>query len=100
MAVLDLTAKRLERLEKAQVETNRRLDDVQDSLRSMVTILEAHSRHFERMEDAMIGISERVDRLTAAIARGRTQDLRRLDDHEGRLRKLETRTPRRRPPAG
>jgi hypothetical protein len=48
------------------------------------------------MEDALLGISERVDRLTAAIARGRTQDLARFDDHERRLRSLERRNGKRR----
>jgi hypothetical protein len=41
------------------------------------------------MEGALIGIAEsvdgvgaRIDRLTAATARGRTQDSARLDDHD------------------
>jgi predicted nucleic acid-binding Zn-ribbon protein len=103
MTVVDLTLKRLDRLEKAQHETNERLDRVVD-------VLEAHSRHFERMEDALLGIaarvdtvserldrlSGRIDRLVTAIARGRTQDLARLDDHERRLRSLERRNGRRR----
>lgn len=96
MAVVDLTLKRLERLELAQRETNKRLGRVEETLGRVVDVLEAHSRHFERMEDALIGISERVDRLTTAIARGRTQDLARLDDHERRLRTLERRNGRRR----
>jgi hypothetical protein len=48
------------------------------------------------MEDALIGISERVDRLATVIARGRTQDLARLNDHERRLRALERRNGKRR----
>lgn len=48
------------------------------------------------MEEALIGISERMDRLTAAIARGRTKDLSRLDDHERRLHSLESQRQRRR----
>lgn len=95
MAVIDLTAKRLERLEKGQQETN-------EQLRRVVDVLEVHSRHFERVEDALIGVAERVDnmaarldRLATAIARGRTQDLLRLDDHERRLRALERRNGRR-----
>jgi hypothetical protein len=97
MAIVDLTLRRLERLEKVQRETNERLGrverslgGVQETLGRVAEILEAHSRHFERMEDALIGISERVDRLTTAIARGRTQDLARLDEHERRLRTLES----------
>jgi hypothetical protein len=35
-----------------------------------------------------------VDRLATAIARGRTQDLVRLDDHERRLRAHERRNGR------
>jgi predicted nucleic acid-binding Zn-ribbon protein len=91
MSVVDLTLRRLDKLEKAQRETNERLAQVEVSLGRVVEVLEAHSRHFERMEDALIGISERVDRLTTAIARGRTQDLVRFDDHERRLHALEKR---------
>jgi hypothetical protein len=82
MPVIDLTARRLERLEKAQQETN-------ENLARITEILEAHSRHFERMEEALIGVAERVDRLTTAIARGRTQDLIRLDKLEHRVGLLE-----------
>jgi hypothetical protein len=95
MAVVDLTIRRLERLEKAQNETNDRLGRVEDSLGRVVDVLEVHSRHFERMEEALLGIAERVDRLTVAIARGRTHDLARLDDHERRLRSLERRNGKR-----
>ncbi len=91
---VNLAARRFERLEKSQQETN-------DTLARVATILEAHSRHFVRMEEAMIGISERfdgmserIDRLTAAIARGRTRDLAQLDDHELRLQSLETKSRR------
>jgi hypothetical protein len=45
MTVVDLTLKRLERLEKSSHETNELLGRV-------VTILEAHSRQFERVEDS------------------------------------------------
>jgi chromosome segregation ATPase len=96
MAVVDLTLRRLERLEKVQQQTNEQLGRIVD-------VLEAHSRQFERVEEALIGIAERVDnmsaridRLTTAIARGRTQDLARLEDHERRLRMLERRNGRRR----
>ncbi|HEY3236159.1 MAG TPA: hypothetical protein VGJ84_15690 [Polyangiaceae bacterium] len=65
---IDLSLKRLERLEKGQNETNVRLGNVEGALGRVVQVLEAHSRHFERMEEALIGISERMDRLTAAIA--------------------------------
>ena len=95
MAIVDLTARRFDRLEKGQRETNVLLGQVSNVLSHSVEVLEAHSRHFERMEDAMIGIAERIDRLVSAIARGRTQDLARFDDHERRLRTLES---RRRPP--
>lgn len=113
MTTIDLTTRRLDRLDKAQRQGNTLLGQC-------VKVLEAHSRHFERMEEAMIGIAQRVDRLaehvdrlvdhvdhlagrltgrldrlTAAIARGRTQDLARFDDHERRLRTLEAR-PRKR----
>jgi hypothetical protein len=55
MPMVDLTLKRLDRLEKAQRETNERLGrvekslgGVQESLGRVVDVLEAHSRHFER----------------------------------------------------
>jgi hypothetical protein len=93
---IDLVGRRLDRLEKAQRVTN-------DTLTRVVSVLEAHSRHFERMEEALIGIAERVDgvgarmdRLTAAIARGRTQDLARLDDHDRRISAIEGRRRRKR----
>ncbi len=91
MTVVNLTLKRLDRLEKSSRETNVLLGRV-------VTILETHSRHFERVEDALIAVAERVDgmsaridRLTTAIARGRTQDLTRFDEHDRRIRALERR---------
>ena len=87
---IDLTTRRFERLEKAQKETNVRLEKVENALAGIANILESHSRHFERMEDAMLGVSDRIDRLTSAIARGRTQDLVRFDDHDRRIRALES----------
>ena len=89
MTIVDLTLKRLDRLEKQSRETNDRLGRLEESLERVATILETHSRHFERVEDVLIGISERFDRFTAAIARGRTQDLARFADHERRIRSLE-----------
>jgi predicted nucleic acid-binding Zn-ribbon protein len=102
VAIVDLTLRRLDKLEKAQRATNTQIAELrtqmQDSLGRVVEVLEAHSRHFERMEEALIGISEgvdglsgRMDRLVSAIARGRTQDLARLDDYQRRLHTVETR---------
>jgi predicted nucleic acid-binding Zn-ribbon protein len=95
MPVVDLTLQRLDRLEKGQRELKAQ---VEESMGRVVDVLEAHSRHFERMEDALIDIAERVDglgarmdRLATAIARGRTQDLTRFENHERRLRTLERR---------
>lgn len=96
MAIVDLTARRLERLERVPREADDRLGRVENALGRVVDVLEVHSRQFGRMEEALIGISERVDRLTTAIARGRTQDLTRLEDHERRLRSLERRNVKRR----
>ncbi len=48
MGVVDLRVRRLERLEKAQMETNKRLGRVEDTLTRVVDVLEVHSRHFER----------------------------------------------------
>ena len=108
MTVIDLTTRRLERLEKAQKDTNQhlaRVDDrlghVEDSLGRIAMVLEVHTRHFERIEDAILGLATRVDRmadrldrLTTAIARGRTQDLARFDRIERRLLPLESRAKR------
>jgi hypothetical protein len=96
MNVVEMTTKRFERLERTQRETNLRLGRIEDSLTRVVEVLEAHSTHFVRVEDALIGIAERVDRLVTAIARGRTQDLARFDAHDRRLGALER--PRRRRP--
>lgn len=87
MTIVDLTTKRFERLERNQRETNDRLGRIEETLTRAVDVLEAHSSHFVRVEGALISIAERVDRLVAAIARGRTQDLARFDDR--RLRTLE-----------
>jgi hypothetical protein len=91
-----LLRRRFDRLERGQRETNDRLGKVEDAVGRVVEVLEAHSRHFERMEDALIGISDRMDRLTSAIVRGRTADLARLDAVERRFRSIETASRRRR----
>jgi hypothetical protein len=118
MTVTDLFTRRVERLDKAQHETNQRLGRVEDTLGRVATVLEVHSRHFERIEDVLIAMSagidrvgervdrlgervdrlgervdrfgERLDRLTTAFARGRSRDLLRFDDHERRLRSVES----------
>jgi hypothetical protein len=95
MTVIDLTTRRLERLEEAHREMTARLAGMDDSLGRIVTILEMHSTHFERLEDALFGIADRVDRLATAIARGRTKDLERLARIERRLSAVERRRPRR-----
>ena len=99
MAVVDLAPKRLTRLERTQRETekalkeiNQRLERLEGTVGQAVAVLETHSRHFQRMEETMIGIAERIDLLTAAIARGRAKDLVRVNDQELRLRRLESRT--------
>jgi hypothetical protein len=92
----ELQTRRFDRLEKVQRETNERLGKVEDAVGRVVEVLEAHSRHFERMEDALLGISERMDRLTSAIVRGRTSDLARLDAVEKRVRNVEATGRRRR----
>ncbi|HEX8792497.1 MAG TPA: hypothetical protein VF765_16230 [Polyangiaceae bacterium] len=102
MTVIDLTTRRVGKLERAQRETNERLagidgrlEGIEDSLGRVVTVLEVHTRHFERLEDALLGISSRMDRLVSAIARGRTRDLVRLASIERRLDRLSKRRPRR-----
>lgn len=105
MTVVDLTLKRLDRLEKSMrdmtARTDARFGRLEGALDQIVGILEAHSRHFERMEEAILtvadrvdGVSARIDRLTNAIARGRTHDIARLEDHERRIRAVERRRPR------
>lgn len=91
---IGLVSRRFERLEKAQTETNRRLARLEEATGRVAGILEVHSDHFERIERALIGISDRVDRMTAAIVRARTGDLRQMDDLDRRLRKLERRSKR------
>jgi hypothetical protein len=91
---IDFAARRFERLEKAQRETNERLEKVEETLGRVADILEVHSRHFERIEDALLGISARVDRLTTVLTRARTQDLGRIQDIDKRLRALERRSRR------
>jgi hypothetical protein len=107
MTVVDLTSKRLDRLEKSMraltARTDARFGRLEGALGQIVGILEAHTLQFERMEAVLIGVSDRidrltdrVDRLTSALIRGRTQDLVRFEDHERRLRTLERRrNPRR-----
>ena len=75
MTVVDLTTKRFERLERAQRETNERLGRMEDTLTRAANSLDVHSDHFERLEEALLGISagidrvsDRIDRLVAAIA--------------------------------
>jgi tRNA A-37 threonylcarbamoyl transferase component Bud32 len=95
MTVIDLTTRRVNQLERAQRETNEKLGRIEDTLGRVVTVLEVHTRHFERLEDAMLGMSSQVDRLVAAIARGRTQDLARISSVERRLERLSKRLARR-----
>lgn len=64
--------------------TDARFGRLEGALDQIVGILEAHTRHFERMEDAIIGVAERIDRLTTAIIRSRTQDLARFEAHDRR----------------
>src|SRR5678816_1744088 len=95
---IDLVTRRLERLEKGQRDTN-------ETLARVAQVLEAHSAQFDRIEEVLVGMSERIetmsgriDRLASALVRGRTQDLARWADLERRLRVVERRgaRPRRR----
>lgn len=97
-----MNTRRFERLERGQRESNERLGRIEDTLGHVAAILDAHSAHFTRLEGALLGVAEgvdrlvgRIDRLANAIARGRTRDLERFDDHERRLHALERRRPRR-----
>jgi len=76
MSIIDMNTRRFERLERGQRETNDSLGRIEEALGRVADILEAHSTHFVRVEDALIGVSERVDRLTTAIARGRSHRIR------------------------
>ena len=104
MSVLNLTTKRFARLERAQRETNERLGRLEETFTRAANTLDAHSDHFERLEDALIGISagidrmsDRIDLLVGAITRNRTQDLTRFADHDRRIHVLERKRRSRRP---
>jgi septal ring factor EnvC (AmiA/AmiB activator) len=79
------------------VRLEKRLGAVEHAIGGVARILDVHTRHFERMEDALVGMSERFDRLAHAIVRSRTEDLGRFEDHERRLRALERKQPPKRP---
>ena len=55
MPAIDRTLQRLDRLEKGQRELKAQ---VEESMGRAVDVLEAHSRHLERMEDALIDNAE------------------------------------------
>lgn len=100
---IDMATKRFERLEKAQRGTHDRLEKVEDTLGRVADILESHTAHYQRIENALFAVSDRVDlladrvdRLATAIIRGRTQDLEGFAEHERRLRALEPKRPRKR----
>jgi hypothetical protein len=88
---IDLTLKRLQRLEDAQTQTNERLERmdqrfgrIEDSLGRIVVVLEAHDQRLEQ-------VVERLDRLIDLTMRRRTEDDDRMAEVERRLRALEDR---------
>ncbi len=83
--VVGLHAERLRRLERRLDAVEARLDQATDVLTRLVRIVAIlHRRHAGEPE-------ERVERLTRAVTRGRTADLRRLVGLERRLAQLERR---------
>ena len=66
---VDAPSRRLVQLEKAQRETNARLAAIEDSFARVVEVLDAHARLFEQLEEAIAGVSARVDRLMAILMR-------------------------------
>lgn len=66
----DSTDPRFARLEQAQRKTAERLSKMEETLARVADVLELHERHFERMEKAILGISERVDRQKVAVTKG------------------------------
>jgi len=83
--VVGLGAERLRRLERRVDAVEARLDQATDVLTRLVRIVAIlHRRHGGAPE-------ERVERLTRAVTRGRTADLRRLVGLEHRLAQLERR---------
>ena len=89
MNVVNLATKRFEKLERAQRETNVRLGRIEDTLTRAANALDVHSDVLLTIADRIDGLVGRIDGLVAAVARGRTEDLVRFDDHERRLRTLE-----------
>jgi septal ring factor EnvC (AmiA/AmiB activator) len=85
------------RVEQGVARVEKRVGGVEEAVGGVARILDVHTRHFERMEDALIGISERFDRLARAMIRSRTEDLARFEDHERRIRSLEDKRPPKRP---
>lgn len=92
---IDLTLKRLERLEDGQrrleeglrhleATAEKRFVGIEDALGRIVTVLEAHDRRLEQ-------VVSRLDRLIEVTTRARTDDVERMSDLERRLRALETR---------
>ena len=80
--VRDLLAERLIRLEKAQGETNARLDQVVDVLGGISNILVA-------LKDGQERLVERVDRLSESIMRGFTSRDEQIADLRHRVEWLE-----------
>lgn len=86
--VVRLSDARLRRLERRLDALEERLDQATDVLTRLVRIVAVLHR---REGGALGGSSGRVERLTRAVTRGRTADLRRLVMLERRLAKLERR---------
>ena len=83
--VVALASGRVRRLERRLDAVEARLDQATDVLTRLVRIVAVlHRRHGG-------GPEERVERLTRAVTRGRTDDLKRLVGLERRLAQLERR---------
>jgi len=80
--------KRVAALEEGQRGTNVRLDQAVDVLTRLVRVVSAQN---ERMNRNFAQLGARLERLTRAIVKGRTEDSRRVSRAERRLDSAERR---------
>jgi uncharacterized protein YoxC len=103
--VLELHSRQFDRMEVTLVAVSDRVDRLGVRVDNLSERVDDLSVRVDKLTERVDGltvrvdgltvrvdrIDGRVDRLTKAIARGRTQDLARFDELDGRLRALETR---------
>ncbi len=85
----DLLAERLQRLERAQGETNERLDRTNERLDQAVDVLGTMTNILMALKDGQDRLIERVDRLADAVTRGFTDRDEKLEAIRRRVERLE-----------